>query len=53
MKEVPKVDRAEFERIVGNLLAMPPKPRKEAKTGQRKAMGKIIPDPKTHPQAQK
>jgi hypothetical protein len=53
MKEPPKVDRAEFERIVGNLLAMSPKPRKESKTGQPKATGKIIPEPKTHPQAQK
>jgi len=53
MKEQPKTDKAEFERIVGNLLAMPPKPRKEAKTGQPKATGKIIPDPKTHPQDQK
>jgi hypothetical protein len=35
MKEPSKIDKSEFERIVGNLLAMPPKPRKESKTGQR------------------
>lgn len=36
-----KVDRAQFEAVVGNLLKAPPIKRSEAKTGQRKT-GKII-----------
>jgi hypothetical protein len=36
-----KVDKAQFEAIVGNLLKTPPIKRSEAKTGQRKT-GKII-----------
>ena len=37
-----KVDRKQFEAVVGNLLRTPPVPRSEAKTGQPKT-GKIIP----------
>ena len=37
-----KVDRKQFEAVVGNLLKTPPVPRSEAKTGAPKT-GKIIP----------
>jgi len=36
-----KVDKAQFEAVVANLLKTPPLPRSEAKTGQPK-VGKII-----------
>jgi hypothetical protein len=42
-KSVPPVDRKAFERVIGNLLAEPPKKRPEAKTGTRKKTGKVIP----------
>ena len=37
-----KVDRAQFEAVVGNLLKTLPVPRAEAKTGAPKTTGKII-----------
>ena len=36
-----KVDKAQFEAVVGKWLTTPPMPRSEAKTGQPK-VGKII-----------
>jgi hypothetical protein len=40
-----KVDKAQFEAVVGNLLKTPPIKRSDAKTGQPKT-GKIIAAPK-------
>jgi hypothetical protein len=37
------VDKEEFERIIGNLLKMPPKTRADSKLGTKKKEGKIIP----------
>lgn len=45
------VDKKEFERIISNLLKMPPKKRADSKLGTKKKQGKIIP-PKTEPQNQ-
>ena len=43
-----EVDKKEFERIIGNLLKMPPKTRADSKLGTKKKQGKIIPPvPKT------
>lgn len=43
-----KVDRRQFESIVGNLLRQKPATRDQEKTGTRKTSGKIIP-PRTAP----
>jgi hypothetical protein len=37
------VDEQEFNRIVGNLLKMPPKKHADSKLGHRKTVGKLIP----------
>jgi hypothetical protein len=37
------VNKEEFERIIGNLLKMPPKTRADSKLGTKKKQGKIIP----------
>ena len=44
-----KVDKDQFEAVVGNLLKTAPIKRSEAQTGQPKT-GKIIPAPKTNQQ---
>lgn len=48
-----KVDKEEFERIIGNLLKTPPKKRSESKTGVKKSSKTIIPPRTEHPQNQK
>ena len=42
-----KVDKAQFEAVIGNLLRTSPMPRSEAKTGQPKVGGtQTVPQPK-------
>lgn len=46
-----KVDRNQFESIVGSLLRQKPATRKEQRTGQKKHVGQIIPKPQSAPQS--
>jgi hypothetical protein len=41
--ELMPVDESEFNRIIGNLLKMPPKKHADSKLGTKKKTGKIIP----------
>ena len=46
------VNEAEFNRVIGNLLRMPPKKHADSKLGTRKTQRTIIP-PRTEGQAEK
>ena len=47
VKKIPKVDRNEFESVVGRLLKQPPVKRNEVKTGTKKAR-MVIPQRSPH-----
>ena len=43
------IDETEFNRIIGNLLKMPPKRHQDSKLGTKKKTGKIIPPKREAP----
>ena len=47
------VNKEEFERIIDNLLKMPPKKRSDSKTGKKKSSRTIIPPKTEHPRDRK